>query len=81
MILVLFFMFLSFFRWCYLYFILVKLNRNRVTAIRIELVILLAQVYVAVCFENSTYFLSGAGFAFVLIAMIESMVLRKKSLD
>jgi len=74
-------MFISFFRWCYLYFILVKLKRNRATAIRIDIVILLVQVYVAVCIENSTYFLSDSGFVFVLIAMVESMVLRKKSLD
>ncbi len=74
-------MFLSFFRWSYLYFILIKSKKNRTKAIRVDILILLLQVFVAVRLENSTHILSDSGFAFVLIAMVESMVIRKKSLE
>lgn len=79
MIEVILFFILSFFRWSWLYAGLCRSRNQRTKAIRIDIFVLLAQVFIGFLLEKSDSLLAGLGFILVLITMFESMYLRSKT--
>ncbi|OHU88184.1 hypothetical protein BET10_12530 [Pseudoalteromonas amylolytica] len=79
MIEIILFLALSLFRWGWLYAILCKSRNQRTKAIRIDIAVLLVQVFIGFSLERSDSLLAGFGFILVLITMFESMCFRNKT--